>query len=117
MPYKRRLNKRRLGPPTIVDLNVLFVGSPAQMEHIYGSLAAARERWEYLRLAHRMEPTCAQRYPEVFWLTEPGVPDELRENTDNTFDPCDPDAALARHEIFAQARALWLTSRDPEEGP
>lgn len=107
MPYRRRFEKARQGPPGLADVNALSCGPSSAIIAAYGSLAAGRARWEFLRSRYPH----FDKHPAIFWLTTDDVPPELREFVDDAND-ADLDAAIARYELFQQARTLWLMSRD-----
>lgn len=59
------------------EFQALTFGSVADLEAVFGSMAAARSRWQEVRHDF-MERWDLWGRPEAWWMFEPGIPDELR---------------------------------------
>lgn len=73
-----------------MDVNVLFCSiDTAELERTYGSLETARDRYNHLQETGQATRRPGKLPSDIWWLTEPAVPDELRRL------PVKPDAYIA----------------------
>jgi len=100
---------------TLDDLNgVLLLANREHLADQYGSLEAARERLDWLELSNQWHRRPGQLPPDVWWFTEPGVPEELRQDEDLYIDLAAdrrqpwPENAIAALETLEVARWRWL---------
>jgi len=59
------------------EFQAFTFGSQAELETVFGSVAAAQERWNAVR-DQFLEQWDLWGRPEAWWLFEPDVPEELR---------------------------------------
>lgn len=64
---------------TIEDLNAMVLTDPDELAAIYGSLEFARARFDHLVATGQERRRPGMLPSGIFWLTEPGVPHELRQ--------------------------------------
>jgi hypothetical protein len=81
MPVRRQRPRRAdalRAPQTLEDLSALLSDDPDDLAAAYGSVKAARERYDYLVETGQWHRHPDLRPPGVWWASEPGVPDDLR---------------------------------------
>ena len=84
-PTRQRRQSRITEAMMLEDLNVMSAGNADELAAHYGSLSIARERFDHLHSTGQLPRSHGQLPAEIFWLTEPDVPDELRS------EPTEPD--------------------------
>ena len=87
-PTRPRRETRLTAKMTIEDLNAIVDPDPASLVRVYGTLEAARARYDHLVETGQERRSPGQLPLPVWWFTEPGVPDDLRgiKDPDNAWD-------------------------------
>ena len=94
------------------EFQAFTFGSQAELETVFGSVAAAQERWNAVR-DQFLEQWDLWGRPEAWWLFEPDVPEELRAGPPAVITYADAD----RWRMLDAARQEYLRSLDIDPRP
>jgi hypothetical protein len=119
MPIRRRIESH-IGRMDLDDLIEFTSGNTKSLTAVYGSLENARAFYDHAIATGQHRQNLPDRRSPIWWLTEPGIPDELREPEESWSvyeDADDWDRKDAERDAFDEARRTWLAEHTKAEEP